>query len=174
MNNNIHPLLVHFPLAFLGLYAILEIARFRILTRQQWYVPAKMLLVFVGALATYPTVAAGAFIAGKLKGHGLDHVINTHATFALTTVVIFNLIALAYVVSAINRTQRETGPAFLQSSFWRVLTHIQKLITDTSVVLVLALLGLGTLTITGALGGTIVYGPDFEPLASIIYHLFFH
>ena len=39
--------------------------------------------------------------------------------------------------------------------------------------LLIALVGIVVITITGALGGAIVYGPEVDPIVSVIYHLFF-
>jgi uncharacterized membrane protein len=174
MHDNIHPLLVHFPIAFLGLYAILEIFRFKILTRQTWWFYVKAVLVIAGAASGGPTILAGLYIKAQLQGGNLDPLILVHETFAICTIALAGLIALSYLAAWINRDFAPKSPsAFWQGELWRAVSAAQRCLIGGSQAAVLALFILAGISITGALGGVIVYGPNFEPFAAFVYRLFF-
>lgn len=53
-----------------------------------------------------------------------------------------------------------------------LLNSLSEIVLSNPLAIVLALLGLGALMITGALGGAITYGPDADPIVSIVYKIF--
>jgi len=174
MHNNIHPLLVHFPIAFLGFYAVLEILRLKIFMRQAWWFYVKAILVIAGAASGLPTIAAGLYIKSKLQGGNLDPLILLHETFAFCTIALASLVALGYIAGWLNRDLvPRSQSAFWQGKFWRFVTAAERCLIGGPQAAVFALLILAGISITGALGGTIVYGPDFDPFAHFVYHLFF-
>jgi hypothetical protein len=55
----------------------------------------------------------------------------------------------------------------------RVIVRIAKTILTTPIAPILAILGFVGLSIVGALGATLVYGPDFDPATSLVNKMLF-
>jgi uncharacterized membrane protein len=132
---NIHPLLVHFPIALLSVYAVLEIIKYR-------NFQVKSVLLYLGTLSSYVTVAAGFMAKRLISNEEVLEIVNKHQTFGITTSVIFTIISIFYLLKK-----------------------------EAKIIVVLAILGLISIFITGALGGSIVYGPSNDPVTEWIYNL---
>ena len=100
-------------------------------------------------------------------------VINLHETLAKTGALIFLLPAAGYAVAWLNKFNFiDFLPGRFLKLIWEIGTRIQKLITETSLVIILSVAGLLAITMAAALGGSIIYGPDTDPLVHFIYKLF--
>jgi uncharacterized membrane protein len=166
---NIHPILVHFPIALLTLYAVCELIPLKALTRQTYWFYVKAVLVITGTLGGVAAYLAGEAIEDQFATDSLSSLVETHATFALTSILIFAVLALAYKVAWIN--QSSFGPRLQGNAIWRLTTRFSRLILKPALRLPLALLGVLAITITGALGGAIAFGPNIDPVATFFYHL---
>ncbi|MEO8065594.1 MAG: DUF2231 domain-containing protein [Candidatus Doudnabacteria bacterium] len=170
---NIHPIFVHFPIALLSTYAVLELIRFKIVKNQLYWFYVKSVLVILGTLGGLASLLTGDIAKELVTDNSYLPLINTHEFWAKTSVVIFSILASGYAVAWIRKYDR----AFIKnismfSGVWQVILRIQVLITDTRLVVVLALAGIAALFITGALGGSIVYGHEGDPVTNWIYRLF--
>jgi uncharacterized membrane protein len=184
---NIHPLFVHFPIALLTLYALMEILGPIVSTglkflkkggtelsqfvTSELYKNIKGFLVIVGTLLAFPTLQTGelaerVFRAGSTNletfaSSGVGRLIEMHATFATVSVVVFSILALVYL------------------STWRRISQLEfvKVFSETmytpKILIPLSILGILLLTITGALGGAITYGPDVDPVVKMVYSFLF-
>jgi uncharacterized membrane protein len=157
---NIHPAFVHFPIAFLTLYSLLDIFRFKKLTSQHWYFYTKAILVISGTLASYATYYTGT-LAQKIY-HGLTDIVGIHHDFALATIEVFTLISIFYVAGWLRRNNIK---------IWQWLEILERRITEGSLGITLAILGLALVTTTAALGGLLAYGPKNDPLSHYLYSL---
>jgi uncharacterized membrane protein len=165
---NIHPIVLHFPIAMLTIYSILELLRFRIFRGQPYWFYIKATLVILGGLSAYVTVLTGVLVSDMIAAEdlSLQPLIQSHEFWAWTSVGIYSILAVCYLIAWIKK----------DSSFqiWKFLVWLQVLVTETPLVIFLALLGLAALTITGALGGSIAFGHDTDPFTNWIYQIFFH
>lgn len=162
--NNLHPLLVHFPIALLTLYAVLECLRIPRLQQAAATFYIKAVLVIIGFVSSIVTYLSGEAIEEMFRGNArIDRLIEAHSSFALATVIVFGILAIAYKIQWIKR---DTKITWLQK-----LYPISDILLKPFVCIPLALLGLGLVTVTGALGGSIVYGPNIDPFVSFIYGL---
>lgn len=165
---NVHPIFVHFPIALLTLYALIELARFPVLQRMQSLQNTKLFLLFIGTLATIPTL-----IAGKLAQWSLDvpsnshtaEIIRTHSYFALSTATLFTILSVAYASKLYLEHHSQTTNSLLIKL--ATIAKIQPL------VLALAFIGVALIFTTGTLGGTIVYGPDLDPITHFVNQVIF-
>ncbi len=149
MTYNIHPLFVHFPIAFLFLYSIIKIVPFKKwLPNVSWkHIERVFLLVgFLGALAAIITGS----IAKNLI-HPNEQLVAAHATFALLTALIYGLLLLGEIIS-----------------FFKARENF---LCDGLISKLLALSGLMSISITGMLGGVMVYGLSADPLAGVVLKL---
>jgi|SRR3989344_4725701 len=136
---DLHPVIVHFPVALLSLYSVLEIIRFK-------NIQTKSLLVVLGTLGSYAAYITGLINKNSIVGE-IPPALNWHQIFATITLVIFTIISIYYL----TRSKKEWLPPFL--------------------LVILAILGLAFITLTGALGGSLVYGPDTDPFVKFIYSI---
>lgn len=172
---NIHPIFIHFPIALLTIYAIAEFLQFKKLKSQIYFFYIKAVLVITGVLSAFLALYTGG-IAEDLQGKdtSIRLLIEKHSVFANISTWVFIIIASAYLVSWIEKT--EYNQKLFNSKFskiWKLKTLFANKILNTPIVVILALIGLVVITITGALGGAMVYGPDVDPVVRFIYHLFF-
>lgn len=178
---NLHPILVHFPIALLSLYTLVEIVRFKKVTDHPSWFYIKAVLAVLGTIAAFAAIVFGDTAAEAVRD-GLVlvqvsdpmSVIELHETLAQLGTAIFILPAASYAVAWLNQINFiEKLPGNIFKSIWRMGTKISDIIIKTKLVILLALIGAGLITIAAALGGSIIYGPDNDPFIKLIFHLFF-
>ncbi len=174
---NIHPLFVHFPIGLLVVYSVLELGAvvWPALRRQTWLFSVKAFLLFAGVLAALVALVTGGMAEELVEDGARAYILEVHSPVAAATTVLYFIIAAAYLVRIFDAKGWGNYVAGLNSPFmrvWSVKKYVAHLILDTWFLPVLALLALVGMTVTGALGGAIVYGPDADPFISFIYHLF--
>lgn len=166
MTYNIHPIFVHFPIAFLLLYSFIKIVPFyKWFPRVAWK-QIEVVLLVAGVL--------GAFVAnstGEIAEHLVrpDHnLVEMHATFAGASTWIYGLLLAGELLAllTINIVPKLRLPKL--TSF---LISIQKILTHRTISAILALLGLVAISVTGLLGGVMVYGTTADPVAGFVLQL---
>lgn len=173
---NIHPIFVHFPVAFLSIYAILELIRFRKIMDQPYWFYVKAVMVIFGALGAHASFLSGKFasLATGLPEGSESKLLEQHEFFALATVILFSVVAAGYAISWISR---QFTFNFIAGSFknklWVMLSLVSSFILRTPVIIVLSLVGLAFITITGGLGGIMVHGSEADPFFGAVYKMFF-
>lgn len=159
---DLHPLVVHFPVALLSLYAVAECLRFkRLLLESGWFV-AKGVLLIIGSLTSFIALGTGE-IAEELRGESA--LIEAHSAWATATAWIFGVLAVLYLITLIMRYKPEWA---LRIKVASIGAYAQRIVAHWAVAIV-ALAGLAALTITGALGAALVHGPNIDPAVSVIY-----
>ena len=163
MMYNIHPLLVHFPIAFLFLYSIIKIMPF-----QKWFPSVswkhiERTLLLVGVLGAFASSSTGE-IAEELTNPN-SQLVDMHALFASASTWLYGLILageVLYFLTPFLASKLSIAPLITLLSFF------QKILQNPILSKVLALLGLIAISITGMLGGVMVYGLTADPLAEIL------
>jgi len=99
---NIHPFLVHFPIAFLSVYSLMELVGFRFITATAYWFYIKAAMVILGALG-----AVAAYLSGELaqKLIGESQIVEIHSRWAKASTILFGLIAAIYVLVWISRLE---------------------------------------------------------------------
>ena len=169
---NIHPLFVHFPIGILTLYIFFELVRIRLITKQSFYNELKMVLVVFGTISAYLASVTGG-LAEELVEEGnnavvsasLMPVVERHSLFAGSMTAVFTLLALSYLFEYCKKNfvcASVTKIVFLT----RISACVQKFVIPLAVVAALLMF------VVGGLGATLVYGPDVDPMVSIINGIF--
>ena len=166
MTYNIHPIFVHFPIAFLLLYSFIKIVPlYKWFPRVAWK-QVELVLLLAGVI--------GAFVAnstGEIAEHLVrpDHnLVEMHATFASISTWVYGLLLIGEALSVltINIIPKIGIPKL--TSF---LVSIQKILTNRTLSIILALAGLVAISVTGLLGGVMVYGTTADPIAGVVLQL---
>ncbi len=101
-----------------------------------------------------------------------QQVVRMHENFADASVAIFGILAAGYLIIWLNRENfgRILKLQSLQN-FWNWLVKLSQFFVQTRLVIFMALAGLICVTITGGLGGIMVYGVNADPFFGFIYKL---
>jgi uncharacterized membrane protein len=174
---NIHPAFVHFPIALLTLYTVCELVYVKRLRENISWFWFRFGLLFFGTIGSFAAFQTGKIAASLATS--ISEPLRLHATFGGYTVKFFCILVILYVVQGISRGFLfPSAVPFLQKysvvrGIWKVLRVLEKALIRSYLVILVALFGLGLITITGALGGGMVYGSDTDPMVHFIYNLFF-
>jgi uncharacterized membrane protein len=167
---NIHPIFVHFPIAFLTIYAIAELIRFKKIMSLPYYFYIKAVLVILGSLTSFIAMQTGEMAEEILSER--SQLVEKHSAFANISAYIFGFISIVYVIHWYKLSQegKKMELVDIPSKKIQVFILVEK-IYRSILIPILALIGLATITITGALGGAIVYGQNIDPFVNFIYSL---
>ena len=175
----LHPIVVHFPIALLTLYSGLELLRWRRCAELPFWTPLKGFLVIVGSGSSFLALATGKLLEDQFRNDPiLYRVVEAHSFWANITTWVYALLALAYLLVLADRLgwigvveQSWSNAARLSSVLRRAAAWADTLTQSLGGALV-ALVGLIALTITGALGGSLIYGPAVDPIVELVYRLY--
>jgi hypothetical protein len=182
---NLHPIFVHFPVALLTVYALMELIRFKKVTSQPYWFYLKAVFLMLGGLGALVAVYTGDMAKSAVRSgnfnvaiQNFSQVVRVHENFADLSVAIFGLLAAAYLFLWLDRDF--LSPLFSKEGargsyyqVWQFLVKFGKLLVETRLVIFMTLAGLICITITGGLGGVMVYGPTADPFFGMVYHLMF-
>ncbi len=170
---NIHPILVHFPIAFFTIYALMELLRFNFLTRRSDWMYVKAALVIVGTGGAALSILTGNMASALIRNDvSLRHVRQLHEFYAKSASLTFGILAAGYVILILEREGFSKLFANSQSllNLWKLVVKLADIISNSWLTVIWALVGLCLITITGGLGGAMVYGPTADPFFAPIYH----
>ncbi|HRH93384.1 MAG TPA: hypothetical protein PKV72_02525 [Candidatus Peribacteria bacterium] len=172
---NIHPLVVHFPIALLCLYSALEVVKH--FTKAPYWTQVRAVLVITGTAGAFASLQTGEIaeeLFGATAGSQAHDVLEMHSLFATVTTWVYAVLAASYVLLWLkqNPSVRKLVPQAAVPPL-RYLVSIAKIVLRTPIAPILAVLGFVGLGIVGALGATLVYGPDFDPMTSLVNKMLF-
>src|SRR5574343_414907 len=139
---NIHPIFVHFPIALLTVYAVLELIRFNKITNQIYWFYVKASILFTGTIGAFVSLSTGE-MAEESVVKELQSLVEVHSTFATISTWIFAFIGIVYMIMWINKTdwnQQLFDSRF--SKIWGIKVNIATKIYESPFLVILAFLGL--------------------------------
>jgi uncharacterized membrane protein len=168
---NLHPLVVHFPIALLSLYVLFEV-----LPLERWYPSvrwqdSKAILVAVGGIGLLAALVTGQMAEHSLLALSAGPILRFHKMFADASAAVFGIIAAAYVI----RWILERHGHFLRRAGLpiRSLRAIATVLLDRRTVVSLAIIGFIVLFLAGIFGEMIVYGPQNDLFSRLVTAWFF-
>lgn len=165
---NIHPIVVHFPIALLTLYSMLEVVSLFGRSRTKQLHTTKLFLLLVGTGWAFFSLQTGELAAEAFGGEHGSKLISTHAQVAnlayglYVGLSIYYILVLAYISGILGKLPSSVSEPIRRLIMWQAFTWL---------VVVAALVWLLCITITGALWGAITYGPDADPVVRFFYDL---
>ena len=166
-----HPIVVHFPIAFLTLYSILELLHRW--NRQPFWKPLRAVLVIIGTIGAYTALQTGEFAEESFRASLLMPVLELHSLLANVTTIVFAILAGAYVIDLLSTKNVWERLKLVPQRARIFLERVAHIILRTPLTYILVIIALTTLSLVGALGGILVYGPDMDPVTKIVYWMFF-
>lgn len=162
-NYNIHPIIVHFPIALLFVYSILKV-----LPLKRWFPNGawkhiKRALLFFGTLGAFAALSTGELAENFT--HANRALVEAHSTFATIATWIYGSLLAGEIASIIRS---EYGTKINSSFVLKCLSWIERIFCQHFFSRILAIVGLIAITVTGLLGGVMVYGTTADPLAGIV------
>lgn len=179
MNINPHPFLVHFPIALLYVYGILELLRWKKISELPYWFYVKGLILLLGVAGGAAALQSGDSLEHVYDGTPVQSLVRLHSLWGTAAVYIFTALAAAYIVKWLymsgwsNRLFAYPVIGGVLRYAWPFLYGLSVWLLDFPWIILASLAGLVALSFTGALGGAIVYGPDVDPFVYFVYHLFF-
>lgn len=163
MSYNIHPIFVHFPIALLFIYSVIKV-----LPLSKWF-PKVMwkhierALLFFGVLGAFAGLATGETAEHLTRAN--HDLVEAHSMFASIATWMYVLLLVGEILLVLMPwiTQKIKSTQLL-----KVIIFLKNLLTHRIISIVLAILGLVAISITGLLGGVMVYGTSADPVAHIV------
>lgn len=171
---NIHPIFVHFPIALFTIYALFEIIRIKRFEQTDTITYIKSAFLIIGSISSMLAVQTGELVGETMEDGPLGRLLETHAFFAVGSSYIFGALAIVYLIWLIEKTQSFTKytSSGVGQSIWNLLLKIKAIFWKKGILILLAIVGLFFITVTGSLGGALVYGPDVDPVVKFFYTIF--
>lgn len=173
---DLHPIIVHFPIALLTIYGLMELIRpKKLLNNESWFY-VKSAFVIIGTIGAFFSLASGDVAAHQFADKSMRQVIEVHESLASISTTIFTILGATHILTGIDRKFKKKIDKCYEGKLekpWKYLIKIKNIIYNTPFMWILAIAGLVAITMTGALGGALVYGPNADPIISIVYNLFF-
>jgi uncharacterized membrane protein len=165
MQYNLHPLFVHFPIALLVVYSCIKIIPFeRWFSRVAWK-DIQRALLFFGLLG-----ASAALFTGETAEHLTQPnvgLVSMHSLFATIATSIYGALFAGELCAVFHQYIART----LSVRYMRIISLFEIIFVTSIYSRILAVCGFIALSITGVLGGVMVYGLSADPIAPLILSL---
>lgn len=166
MTYNLHPIFVHFPIAFFLLYSLLRLLPWpKKFPPVNWQIP-KIVILVVGLLGAWLSNLTGDI--AKHLSRPQSSLVEMHESFAGISINIYIIILILELLFFIK-------PEYLQTKYFKQIKNfilrLKQLLAKDWFLIILAITGAITITITGLLGGVMVYGLTADPLAAPLLKL---
>ncbi len=159
MTYNLHPLFVHFPIALLVVFSFIKILPLAKKFPQVAWRQIERLLLVVGLAGASVALYTGEIAESLVQPN--HQLVEMHSTFADISVALYCILLagelLAFIISKYPSIQSATA-----------LSKLSNLLNNKIFGAIIALLALGAITVTGILGGVMVYGTSADPFAATI------
>ena len=165
---SLHPALVHLPIGVLTLYAVLEILPLKRLESHVWYRYTKGIIVCAGVIGAFFALSSGdAASETRVVNRAI---LEVHETVAGITTWLFAVLAGIYVIAWLRdfeyMVRLEKFP--FVKKVWNIIVRVAYALDRPIIRKSIAMLGFIALSLTGILGGALVYGPDADPLVHYV------
>lgn len=164
MTYDLHPIFVHFPIALLVIYSIIEILPLsKWFPRVAWKDIARVLLV-VGLLGGFAALATGDTAEHLSRPN--RQLVNMHSLFAGTSIWLYAALLIGEIAAYVST--KAAWLTKLGKTGTAIILFIKRFLSEGLISKSIVLLALIAISVTGLLGGVMVYGVTADPLANIV------
>ena len=163
MQYNLHPIFVHFPIALLVLYSVIKI-----LPLKKW-IPSinwkdiERILLLCGVLGAFAALLTGDQARAVFQPDAAT--VHMHENFADLSVWLYCSLLLGEFLEIVNP---KILPKISNKTIKNILDYVRQLLTNNVLSTIIAVLALLSVTVTGLLGGVMVYGTSADPAAAFV------
>lgn len=168
---NLHPAVVHFPVALVTLYGLLMTFTPPFLRRRVSWFPIVSFLIIVGAMGSIVSYLTGLIIEPDFSGPAYGALVETHEAWATATLILSLLFAVLHVIVLFHRPAEDATLSAVRSGPRLFLYMLAYRFTHLPLSFLVGLSLLLTITVTGALGGAIAYGKTADPMVELVVRL---
>ncbi len=166
MTYNFHPVFVHFPIALLLLYSFIKVVPFKKWFPSISWRQIEQVLLTAGIFGAFAALATGETAEHLVKpNHDL---VEMHSLFASMSTFTYGTLFLGELLSILNIS---FIPKLKIGIITSISAKLEKIFTNNTFSKVLAVYGFLAISVTGILGGVMVYGLSADPLAPILLNL---
>lgn len=165
---DLHPLVVHFPIALLTLYSFLEVIK--PWTKAPHWKNIRLFLIITGAIGAYLGLMTGEVAEDLYTNPGMRDVLDAHEAAGSAAAWVYIVLAVGYFFDWL-RTSRLSSKVPTAVRKW--IDIAVKLIVKSPLAPLLAIAGFLILSLAGALGAILVHGPDIDFITKIVYNVMF-
>lgn len=170
---DIHPIVVHFPVALLSAFTAIQVLPPKKILQSNALFTLSSFLLLTGGISALIARQTGDLAAHQL---GENALIRAHESWATAATGIYGILCVLYLVIILEKLLIVPAYAnnrivkYITSHTWFSPIHTRLLqVIELRIAAIASYIGFITLTVTGALGGAIVYGPDTDPIVKFIY-----
>lgn len=165
----IHPLFVHFPIALLIIYAILEIITSIYPKYSEKLYLTKIICLYIWALWAIASSQTGEIDKHVNFAKKRTNILERHETFASITTTTSIILSIIYIIISANIVYATNQYIIkYQNYISQTIFYINKF----KLLLIWSIILLVSVSITGALWGVVAYGADADPITKVIYSIF--
>lgn len=167
MQYNIHPIIVHFPIAFLFIYAVIKILPFRKWFPKVSWNDISLIVLIVGVLGAFASLSTGEAAEHVVRRN--RQLVEAHSMFASLSTWLFGALLVGELAAIFNRTAKFMDQKWAMVR--KVTVLLQKYLYDSFLAAFIVVIAFLSIMMTGLLGGVIVYGTTADPIAGFVLQL---
>ncbi len=163
---NIHPLFVHFPIAFLFIYSLIKIVPVKKLFSNVFWKDTERILLVVGVLGAFAALSTGEVAESLVRSN--PQLVEMHAAFATAATWAYGLLLAGEILLLLIPW---ISANFQAVKIVKALTIVKDILTHRVFSIGITILGLLALSLAGLLGGVITYGVTADPVAPFVLRI---
>lgn len=165
----IHPLFVHFPIALLIVYSLLEIITAIWPKYTEKLQTTKIICLWLWLAGAFVALQTWEFDQHTSKILLYRNILHWHSNLASATTTIYGILTAIYIWQRAN-TQYANNIYVIK--YQNIISQIISIIYKYRLLLILSIVWLILVSIVWWLGGILAYGPDIDPITQFLYGIF--
>jgi uncharacterized membrane protein len=167
MTYDIHPIFVHFPIALLMIYSIIKVLPLKTWFPSVAWRDIETSLLVLGTLGAFAALATGENAEHITRPN--RQLVEAHSTFAAISTWLYVALIAGEIVEFV--TGNRSPFKRIQPGIHKAFFFARGILMNGTFSKIIAVLGLVAISLTGLLGGVMVYGTTADPLAKIVLSL---